>query len=373
MSIPLHLLRLSNRKLWYSSSLGHGTSHVSCVCVLKISFHIKVFSWRSLKHILTKNSTCLASANFERQILYLFSQIFQCSVSRQFSPQARWRPFPHHLWRRIGSSFWGVHFIRWKSASSGCLGTTKKPYQNQGHWVCYQSLKPGSKYLVNIQNYSHSWRTPHKVFAWLISNKSRAHFFLIVSAQRHGVEQVNRSIWKRDEMVEQLSDLTKTEVDPIDLSVPHRLRKTEPTHHHHRNCHPVINPPDLRPGWVGVDKSHWVNTWSVHQNGIRINDQSHQHESNPPFQTNLTEKWELLTQLANATQSVCLIDQQQEQSTLLFDCVCSKAWGRAGESIHLEKRWDGWTTEWPHQNRGGPNWSLSPTQTEKNRTNTSSS
>ena len=46
----------------------------------------------------------------------------------------------------------------------------------------------------------------------------------------------------------------------------------------------------------------------------------------------------LLTQLANATQSVCLIDQQQEQSTLLFDCVCSKAWGRAGESIHLEKR-----------------------------------
>ena len=46
----------------------------------------------------------------------------------------------------------------------------------------------------------------------------------------------------------------------------------------------------------------------------------------------------ILTQLANATQSVCLIDQQQEQSTLLFDCVCSKAWGRAGESIHLEKR-----------------------------------
>ena len=75
--------------------------------------------------------------------------------------------------------------------------------------------------------------------------------------------------------------------------------------------------------------------------------------------------WMLLTQLANATQSVCLIDQQQEQSTLLFDCVCSKAWGRAGESIHLEKRWDGWTTEWPPQNRGRPNWSLSLTQTEK--------
>ena len=91
--------------------------------------------------------------------------------------------------------------------------------------------------------YSHSWRTPHKVFAWLISNKSRAHFFLIVSAQRHGVEQVNLSIWKRDEMVEQLSDLTKTEVDPIDLSVSHRLRETNPTHHHRRNCHPVINPP----------------------------------------------------------------------------------------------------------------------------------
>ena len=72
MSIPLHLLRLSNRKLWYSSSLGHGTSHVSCVCVLKISFDIKVFSWRSLKHILTKNSTCLATANFEWQRLYLF-------------------------------------------------------------------------------------------------------------------------------------------------------------------------------------------------------------------------------------------------------------------------------------------------------------
>ena len=111
-------------------------------------------------------------------------------------------------------------------------------------WRTYRSCKEQCFKILNKRLlYSHSWRTPHKVFAWLISNKSRAHFFLIVSAQRHGVEQVNLSIWKRDEMVEQLSDLTKTEVDPIDLSVSHRLRETNPTHHHRRNCHPVINPP----------------------------------------------------------------------------------------------------------------------------------
>ena len=126
MSIPLHLLRfVQPETLVFIFSWPRYIPRFLCLCFEDVIRHQGVFLKISQTH-LDKWPQSLATANFECKYS-TFSLKWKCSVSRQFSPQARWRPFPHHLLeanlRRLG----GVHFIRWKSASSVCLGTTTRP------------------------------------------------------------------------------------------------------------------------------------------------------------------------------------------------------------------------------------------------------
>lgn len=128
-----------------SSGVKCPSLFISCVCptgnsgnhlllaTVHPTFLVSVF-WRfhstsrcfleDLSNTSWQMTTCLATANFECRYSTFFLKL-KCSVSRQFSPQARWRPFPHHLLeanlRRLC-----VHFIRF--ICQFCLfGTTTRP------------------------------------------------------------------------------------------------------------------------------------------------------------------------------------------------------------------------------------------------------
>ena len=130
MSIPLHLLRLSNQKLWYSSSLGHGTSHsFLCLCFEDFIPHQDVFLKISQTH-LDKWPHVWQPQTLSANTLPFFLKL-KCSVSRQFSPQARWRPFPHHLWGESEMSLCPFHPFHLPVLF---VWDNHTPYQNQGHW-----------------------------------------------------------------------------------------------------------------------------------------------------------------------------------------------------------------------------------------------